>query len=194
MIKAIIFDCFGVLTKDWWREFLSTLPEGPGKKKAKELNHQWDAGLITIKQFVQGVHEATGRQPEPIEQMMTVPKVLKNTELLDYIRTLKPLFKIGLLSNIGTNWIRENFLTKDEQKLFDDLVFSYEIGVIKPEPKIYQIAAERLSVAPKETVFIDDVNTYCLAAQGLGFKTINYKDFSQMKQELEKILAADSDN
>jgi epoxide hydrolase-like predicted phosphatase len=194
VIKAIIFDCFGVLTKDWWREFLSTLPEGAGKKKAKELNHQWDAGLITIKEFVQGVHEATGRQPEPIEQMMTVPKVMKNTELLDYIRALKPQLKIGLLSNIGTNWIRESFLTKDEQKLFDDLVFSYEVGATKPDHKIYEIAAGRLSVTPAESVFIDDINTYCLAAQELGFKTINYKDFGQMKQELEKILAAEPDN
>ncbi len=194
MIKAIIFDCFGVLTKDWWREFLSSVPAGTGKERAKQLNHQYDAGQMSLQEFAKGVADATDRQPKPIEQMFSVPESLKNTELLDYIKTLKPKYKIGMLSNIGTNWVREVFLTKQEQQLFDDMVFSFEVGATKPDPKIYKTAIERLGVKAEETVFVDDVETYCLSARKLGLHAITYKDFDQMKTELQKILAASPDN
>lgn len=194
MIKAIIFDCFGVLTKDWWREFLSALPQGPGREKAKQLNHQYDAGLISLKEFVEGVRLATGSRPEPIEEMFSVPKPLKNVELLDYIKELKRHYKLGILSNIGTNWVRESFLTDEEQKLFDSMTFSYEAGATKPDPKIYQLAVEKLAVQPKEAVFVDDVEEYCLAAEAFGIHAVHYQNFEQMKAELEKILAADADN
>lgn len=191
MIKAIIFDCFGVLTKDWWREFCSTLDDEEALSKAKELNHQYDAGLLSLEDFVNGVHEATGRAPEPIEAMFTVPKALKNDELLSYIRSeLKQKYKISLLSNVGTNWIRESFLNADEQALFDDFVLSYEVKTTKPHPEIFEIALQRLGIEPSEAVFIDDVDSYCQAAHALGIKAIVYQNFQQMKHELEDFLAA----
>lgn len=194
MIKAIIFDCFGVLTKDWWREFLSTIPPGEIRERAKELNHQYDAGLISLHDFVTGVHQATGHQPQPIEEMFSVPKPLKNTELLDYIKKLKTNYKIGMLSNIGTNWVREHFLTQEEQQLFDTMIFSYEAGATKPDPRIYKLALQKLNVNPEETVFTDDIEEYCQAAKALGIEAIHYQDLPQLKIDLEQILSADSNN
>lgn len=195
MIKAIIFDCFGVLTKDWWREFCSTLPPGEATRLAHELNHKYDAGEISLKDFVEQVAEATGRRPEPIEDIFTTPEPEKNTVLLEYIGELRQKgFKIGLLSNVGTNWIRDHFLKTDEQALFDDFVLSYEVGVTKPHPEIFEMAAKRLGLKPEQTLFTDDIDSYCEAARAVGMNTIIYQDFNQFKNELEKILAADSNN
>ncbi|OGL34530.1 hypothetical protein A3F65_02715 [Candidatus Saccharibacteria bacterium RIFCSPHIGHO2_12_FULL_47_16b] len=188
MAKAIIFDCFGVLTKDWWREFCATLPEGPVLEKAKELNHQYDAGLISLQDFVAAVHKITGRKPEPIEDIFVSPEPMKNTELLEYIKQLKPKYKIGIISNVGTNWIRDYFLTEEEQALFDDMVLSFEVGTTKPDPRIYEMAAERLGVKPEEVIFIDDLEPYCEAARGVGMQSIVYQDFVQLKTALQKIL------
>ncbi len=195
MIKAIIFDCFGVLTKDWWREFCSTLPPGEITRKAHELNHKYDAGELSLKDFVEQVAEITGRRPEPIEDIFASPEPEKNITLLRYIKELRAKgFKTSLLSNVGTNWIRQDFLSQAEQGLFDDFVLSYETGMTKPHPEIFELAAKRLKLKPEEIIFTDDIESYCVAAEKVGMKAIVYKDFNQFKTELEKILAADADN
>src|SRR3990167_2198932 len=186
MIKAIIFDCFGVLTKDLWREVCATLPEGPALEKAKELNHQYDAGLISLSDFVEAVHRITGRAPQPIEDIFSSPEPMKNTELLEYIKLLKPKYKIGIISNVGTNWIRDYFLSKEEQALFEQKIISFEAGTTKPDPQIYQLALERLGVKPEEAVFVDDLEPYCAAARAVGMQAINYDNLKQLKTDLEQ--------
>src|SRR5581483_235356 len=172
MIKAIIFDCFGVLTRDWWREFCATLPPGPVLNEAKQLNRQYDAGQLDLKEFVHAVHKATGHEPKPIEDIFATPKAEKNLELLDYIRELKKNYKIGLLSNIGTHWVTESFLSAEEQALFNDMTFSFQVGASKPDPKIYLASLNKLGVKPQDAIFIDDIDTYIIAAEQLGMKGI----------------------
>src|SRR5438132_11992050 len=131
MIKAIIFDCFGVLTADKWKEFVVTLPDEQ-RQPARDLNHAYDAGTINEDDFIDKVKELTGRNPGEVENL-TEDEIGKNTQLLDYVRQLKKKYKIGLLSNVATNWVRDYFLTEEEQKLFDAMVFSFEAKVTKPD-------------------------------------------------------------
>jgi HAD superfamily hydrolase (TIGR01549 family) len=135
MVKAIIFDCFGVLA----------VPDNSGK-------------------------------------------VAKNTALLEYIETLKPNFKIGILSNMTDDWVRRDFLNEPEQALFDDMVFSYEVGVAKPAPAIFELACDRLGVEPSQAIMIDDIARYVDAAQETGLRGIVYQNLSQMQQELTALL------
>jgi HAD superfamily hydrolase (TIGR01509 family) len=188
MIKAIIFDCFGVLTKDWWRAFCDELPKGPIKDKASLLNHQYDAGVIKLNEMVDELEKLTGHSSQSIEEIFTRPESVKNHQLLAYIKELKKDYKIGMISNIGTDWVRQVFLTKQEQKLFDAMVFSFEVGTTKPNHKMYEICLDKLSVSAQESIFIDDQQQYVEAAQTLGIKGIWFKDFPQMKKELEALL------
>jgi len=54
MIKAVIFDCFGVLTVDLWKEFVATLPDEQ-KQAASDINHSYDRGELTEAEFMQQV-------------------------------------------------------------------------------------------------------------------------------------------
>ena len=75
---------------------------------------------------------------------------LVNHELVDYIRTLRPKYKVGLLSNAWNDLrqvMQERF---DFDGLFDDLVISAEVGLAKPDPRIFHLAVERLGVQPAE--------------------------------------------
>lgn len=194
MIKAIIFDCFGVLTTDLWKEFCATLPSDEIIQKAKDLNHQYDAGQISLEQFIREVNQVTGRGPEVIKKIFTNDDSEKNEKLLDYIGQLKRNYKLGILSNVATSWVVDYFLSPEEQKLFDTMVFSFQLGYGKPDAQIYKEALKKLKVQPDEAIFIDDNDRYCEAARQLGIQAIWYQDFPQMKEELQKILAAVPDN
>jgi HAD superfamily hydrolase (TIGR01509 family) len=187
VIKAIIFDCFGVLTTDTWRAFIDTLPDTADVARARDLNRAVDAGVITHDEFLAGVEEATGFRPPQIEKMLG-GEVAKNIALLDYIRTLKPQYGIGMISNISSNWIRDSFLTPEEQELFDEMIMSHEVGMTKPDPRIFMLACERLRVGPHEAVMIDDIDRYVSAAQAEGLRGIVYTDFVEFKQQLEPLL------
>jgi putative hydrolase of the HAD superfamily len=187
MIKAVIFDCFGVLTTDKWRAFLDSLPPEVNIRAASDLNRAYNTGLIDAEQFKDELKKITGRLPEEPEDLLREDMV-KNTILLEYIRSLKPAYKIGLLSNIASNWIRDSFLTEEEQGLFDTMVLSFEVGMTKPDPRIFTLATERLRVTPEEAVLIDDIDTYVEAAKAEGMQGIVYQDMEQAKTELEHLL------
>lgn len=174
------------MTGDAWKEFVATLPEeqrGP----AHDLVQQLDSGAVSPEQFNHHVYELTGRIPKKIEGIGEV-EFHKNSPLLDYIHDLKKHYKTGLLSNISSNWIRDTFLTAHEQRLFDDILLSYEVGVAKPNPRIYELAAGRLGEVPENCVFIDDSIGNCKGAEAVGMQTVLYQNFVQMKAEVEKIL------
>lgn len=191
MIKAIIFDCFGVLTADTWREFVATLPTEL-QPQASDLNHAYDRGHINKPEFLEAIKDLTGKEPQYVDDMLD-NETTKNTGLLNYIAGLKPRYKIGLLSNVATDWISAHFLSADENKLFDSMIFSYKIGATKPDKRMFEAICSELEVGLEECVFIDDIERYCDAAQSYGMQAICYHDFAQVKSELEKILADSKD-
>lgn len=186
MIRAIIFDCFGVLTADKWHEFRQSLPEGQ-QAEASDLNQQYCRGIITKDEFLSSVTELTGQDASFTRELVD-NEASKNHQLLEYIAQLRKNYKIGLLSNVATPWITDTFLTDEEQALFDNMVFSYETRLTKPDPRIFELATERLDVQPAECVFIDDIARYCQAAREVGMQAILYENFPQMRTDLEKLL------
>jgi epoxide hydrolase-like predicted phosphatase len=108
---------------------------------------------------------------------------------LQYIRDeLKPKYKIGILSNISNHqWFREYF-TKEELAMFDEVVLSIDAGVVKPDPRIFELITEKLKAELKEVVFIDDRMKNVGAAKKLGMKAILYEDTPKLKQKLQEIL------
>lgn len=193
MIKAIIFDCFGVLTAtELWKEFIASLPEDL-RKPASDLNRAHDANLISLQEFNDQIISLTGRTPDVIETR-THEAVRKNEPLFALINRLHRNYKTAILSNVGSNWVRDVFLDKEEQELFDTIVLSYEVNVTKPSPEIYAIVAERLDCEPRECVFIDDGEHNCEGARAAGMHAIHYDNFSQCKSELERLLTTNSDN
>ena len=189
MIRAIIFDCFGVLTTDTWEEFLTSLPADQ-RGAASVLNRVYDAGHLTRVEYRRAIQDLTGKQPRYIEDLLG-NEIHKNSGLLEFIKQLKPAYKLGLVSNIGTNWVREYFLTVSEQALFDTFVFSFEVGLVKPDERIYRLVSDRLGVPPEACVMIDDVECNCRGAEAIGMQAIVYQNVSQMREELRAILTSE---
>ena len=71
--------------------------------------------------------------------------------------------------------------------LFDHVVESSELGIRKPDPRIYQIACEALGVAPENCVFLDDLGINLKPAKALGMTTIKVLNESQACDDLQKV-------
>lgn len=192
MIKAILFDCFGVLTTDYWLAFCDTIADPAAAERAHELNRQYDRGFISQQEFIDQVAEATQRRPSEVAAVFT-NDVAKNKELFDYIAELKKRgYKTGIISNVGSDWIRVSFLNDEEHRLFDVTVLSYEIGISKPDARIYLETTNRLNILPAEAVFTDDRQKHIDGAKDAGMHAILFEQFAQFKHDLEELL--DSNN
>jgi len=186
VIKAIIFDCFGVLTEDLWKEFTATLPANQ-KLVATQLNRALDSGQLSHNDFYSEIYELTGRKPQEVENIIN-SSMQKNQPLLEYIATLKPTYKTCILSNISSDWITKRFLSEEEAALFDKIFLSFEIGYTKPDKEAFEVCLKLLNVNADQTVLIDDSVANCDGAEKVGMRAILYTDFQAFKKQLEKIL------
>ena len=110
-----------------------------------------------------------------------------DTELVDFIRSLKPRFKMGIISNAWSQ-IEKSLEEWGINDAFEVVVGSGDVGIMKPDPRIFQIALERLGVEPSEAVFVDDFIQNVRGAQELGINAIHFQGREQVIQELEQLL------
>jgi epoxide hydrolase-like predicted phosphatase len=96
-------------------------------------------------------------------------------EIIDFLRSVKPKVKTGVISNAWSG-LRNYIVREKFDDAFHHMVISAEVGVAKPDPKIYQIALEQLQVKAKEAVFVDDVLENIEACQQVGMQGIHFKD------------------
>ncbi|HTB49325.1 MAG TPA: HAD-IA family hydrolase [Verrucomicrobiae bacterium] len=189
MTQAIIFDCFGVLTTEGWIAFKNKHFGGqPEKmKRATELSRMLNSGYMGYEDSVREIAALAGVKPDVLDHVLR--NVAANDELLGYIReALKPKYKIGLLSNVGTNRLGSIFVDNDIA-LFDVILLSHELGIIKPDPRSYETMALKLGIALEDCVFVDDLERNVNGARSAGMQAVRYHDFEQMKADLEELLA-----
>ena len=188
MIKAIIFDCFGVLTTDGWLKFCDTYAKDPAiREEAHRLNQAVDKAEITYRDFISKVSQITGVDVGEVDKQISEP-LPKNVPLLNYIKTLHQNYKTGILSNISNPQWFEEYFTEVELYNFDEVVMSSVEGIIKPDPRIFKIMTDRLGVQLYECIFVDDRENNTKAAKALGMKAILYKELPQLKSDIKSYL------
>ncbi len=188
MVKAIIFDCFGVLVESTYAPFkdkyFANKPDLAREFTA--LDHLSSSGNMDYATLNKELAKLAGI---PLEQaIVELQAHQKNVELLDFISSQKEKYKIGFLSNVAAD-ILDTFFEPSDLELFDDIVLSYQVKLAKPDEKIFKLSAERLGVEPDECIFVDDNYTYLYGAEMVGMKTILYKDFISFQKELMIMLA-----
>ena len=91
------------------------------------------------------------------------------------VRALRPPYKVSILSNADATLRRRLEHDIRIHHLFDDIVCSAEVGMAKPEPTIFRLAADRLGVPPERCVFVDDFDQNIAAAESVGMKAILFR-------------------
>ena len=193
-INAIIFDYGGVLVQ--------MVDETPRQQLAKhygiplrriyhllfntEASTRASLGEITTEHHWRAIHEILHIPPAEradfVRQFWSADGL--NTELVDQLPALQVRFRLGLLSNANDDL--RSVLTDRWQidSLFDDLVISAEVGLMKPDLRIYELAVARLGVQPDEALFFDDMPANVEGARMAGLHAFQYLNNTQMLDEI----------
>jgi epoxide hydrolase-like predicted phosphatase len=199
VIRAVVFDIGGVLeiTPDLgvarhWETRLG-LPAGEIGERMADV---WTGGALgTIS--LDDVHLALMDRLGLDEQQLTAFMAdmwreyvgTANTELIGYARGLRPRYLTGILSNSFVGAREREQAAYGFEELVDDIVYSHEAGMAKPDPRVYALVCERLGARPGETVFLDDVGQNVAGARDVGIHAVHYRDNSQAVAEIEQLLA-----
>lgn len=199
-IRAVIFDLGGVLVRTEDQAPRRELAEHLGITRQEMYYLVFDSpsaraaslGEITAEEHMESVRLTLGI---PVQDFSTVPRAFWSGDrldmgLVDYIRSLRSGFKTALLSNAWNDLrgvLTERWKIADA---FDELVISAEVGIAKPDPRIYHLALQLLKVAPHEAVFVDDFVENIEGGRAVGLHTIHFRNPQQAMADLSNLLGS----
>jgi len=114
-------------------------------------------------------------------------------EMVEALRRIKTRFKTGCITNnvpsmqaIGADR-PDNLYRREIVEMFDEMIESSKLGIRKPDPRIYALMCEKLTVAPEECVYLDDLGGNLKPARAMGMITIKVDSGPQAIAELEAV-------
>ena len=120
--------------------------------------------------------------------------IMRGTQIqqtIDLIAELKPDYKLGMLTNVGSRYaLDQRFKPGELDELFEVVVASGDVGWEKPDPEIYTMTAEKLGVRPDECLFIDDIPAFTAAAEKIGMQGFTYVNVPESIAGIKAVLEA----
>lgn len=199
-IKAVVFDIGGVLSlsipaASRWREKWAARSGISMEQMRKKVYTTWRAGSIgTIDLATVRAQTATflGLSKGEIDQLMKDLWVdylgSHNKELHDYFRGLRPAYQTAILSNSFVGAREREQEAYDFENSCDFIIYSHEVGLSKPDPRIYTLLCKRLGLAPNEVVFLDNSESIIESAREFGLHAVHFKNNEQAIAEIETLL------
>lgn len=179
-ITTFIFDCFGVICDPFlmgWYKYNSAQHDFVDERLHEVLKN-FDLGKFSEEDILDHFLTYKGVDLNKSELQEAIDSYLKfDTQLLDVIKQLKAAgHKIVLLSNANhTFFDRKIYPTFPEFKnIFDEIVISSQVGMVKPESEIFLYTLEKTNTRPEEALFIDDSESNVVAAVKLGMNGYLY--------------------
>lgn len=199
-IQALIWDIGGVLLRTADRTPRTHLAGRLGLSYSElenlvfnsEMGRKAQLGQASASELWEWVAQVLHQTPDSIPQLRQAffgGDVL-DTDLVDYIRRMHGPYRTAILSNNLDNARRLVTETWQMGDAFDHLIISAEVGVMKPDARIYHLALEALGVQPGEAVFVDDFMHNVQGAQAVGMHGVHFRAPAQAIEELEAILAS----
>jgi len=186
-IKAVIFDFFDVIHTDPQKAWLNANGLERTSVFAKAAT-RLDLGEIDIDEYLKLMSQGHGSKTAD-EVRAEYAKYMKlDKKLVQLIKDLRRAdYKIALVSNAHTNELRPVLKRYKLEPLFDEVVISSEVGIIKPDPEIFKLILKRLKISPEQAIFIDDSQPNVDAAETLGIVGICHIHHVDSRQQLIKL-------
>src|SRR5258706_6510385 len=161
MIRALIFDCFGVFYPDPVFTYMRNPQTPPEKAEALHtLDEQAARGKLTKSGFIKQAASLLHKSSKDTE-IQFFQRHDNNQKLIDCIINARSNYKTALLSNIGGDMTDGFFTPEEREQLFDIVILSGNEKFAKPDKEFFTLACERLGVLPQEAIMIDDIQGNC---------------------------------
>jgi putative hydrolase of the HAD superfamily len=193
-LRAVVFDYGIVLSGPPNAEAWAAMKRITGLPEERFAPFFWgdrlayDEGKLTGITFWQKLLRDAGLPLDHVEELNRWDGRLWGGETPAMVRWQQALQQRGLLTAILSNMgdsVLDHILSKHAWiQRFDVLVWSYQLGIAKPDPAIYRYALDKLGTRPEETPFIDDKRENIEAARALGIQSIEYSTVEQLRADL----------
>lgn len=154
------------------------------------LEDQYESGAVDTAEFYERLCAALGRRPPLADLSRAASDIFElNLSIVPIVYALQQAgYRLGLLSN--TCPIHWEFYADGRYSLvpaaFEVRALSYELGALKPQPAIFERAAELAGVAPAEIFFTDDTPGHVAGAQAVGFDAVPYTTTAELARQLRQ--------
>jgi putative hydrolase of the HAD superfamily len=207
-LDAAIFDLGGVLTTpilESFKGFEEELGLEPGqlakafREHYKQQDGEADFHLLETGRISEAeYYRRLGTRVAEMGSTVTMPadpveirkklwgRIRPNTEMIDAAKRIHAHYKVGLLTNNVKEWGGWRDLYPVD--LFDFVVDSSEVGVRKPDPKIYHLACDGLGVAPHRAAFVDDIDINVEGARAFGLTAIHFTTNGEVLERLRPLF------
>jgi 2-haloacid dehalogenase len=197
-IKAILFD-FGNVLLEWNPRYVYRRYFPNDEEAMEHFLHEvnfmdWNIQQDKGRSFAEGIAVLSRQFPHYTELIQAyhdnwLDSIVGHIE--GTVEIMKRLKKAGYALYGLSNWSAETFPLAREQydffDLLDDIILSGEVGSIKPEPEIFEIALNRIDKPAEECLFIDDSLANIEQARRMGFATIHFESSEQLEEELQQL-------
>jgi len=113
-----------------------------------------------------------------------------NDKMFSFIMDVrKRVYNLSIISNMPVDLLYYMKKHLDWLEIFDELTFSCEIGVNKPDPRIFLHCIDRINVSPNECLFVDDSMENVKGAIMVGLNAIHFTSFDEFSEELARKYA-----
>lgn len=185
-VRFIYFDINGCLVRFFHRAFSAIAADtGLSPDAIETAFWQYNDAVCTGKMSIAEFNKAFAKdlgQPHVDWQNYYLGAVDPILEMHELVRWAAQNYRIGLLSNIGSGFIDEMLkagLLPDIA--YDAIVDSSKVGVIKPDPKIYEIAESMAGVQSNEILLVDDTRANLMPAQRAGWHVMWFNDYDSVE-------------
>ncbi len=197
-IKAIVFDLGGVLLRTGDFSPRDRLAERLGMSRAEledfifagESGEKAQRGEITVAQHWENLRQKVNCSPGQFKAL--VEEFFGQDELdqalVDYVYKLHTSYKTALLSNAWDDLRQVIEARWHFEDAFDFMIISAEVGLVKPDPRIFSLALEKLGVRADEAIFVDDMRLNVEAARRMGLHSIQFQTAQQVRMDIERLL------
>jgi len=197
MIKTVLFDLGNVLLPyDLMRLASRLASHSPFSPKEilerigyDKLAHDFETGRMSPEEYFQCVAHSCQLRHLDFDGFVAIFNDIfdEDTLVVDLITRLKKTYKLGLISNTNAIHVLHLKTTYPCLSHFEQLWFSNEAGVRKPDATIYRLALSHFSCEPSETIFIDDLEPNVVAAKSLGIQGLLYQNVKKLEKDLSAL-------
>ncbi len=196
--RNVIFDFGGVLLRWEPQEIIDAFYAEEDLRSALSLNvfrhPDWiemDRGSLAD---AAAVDRFAARMNRPVQEMQALLQLIKESlvplpETVELVHELAgrgvPLYGLSNMPVSTFTYLRGRY---DHWRLFQGIVISGEVKLIKPDPAIFEYICLQHQLEPSATIFVDDHSPNIEAAEKLGFRTILFRDAERCAQDLNTFL------